>query len=210
VIKQIVVYIEGGVSKTADIEFRAAFRTFFKEIDSKASEKGIGFRVILEGTRRKAYEKFCEAIDRQDDTYPVLLVDSEAAVAEFGTCWKHLKERVGDEWDQPAKAEDRHCHLMVEAMEAWFFADPEALEKYYGQNFIRNSLPKTANVETIPKKDHIAKLEAATKNTQKKRYHKVHHAPEILKRLDPVKVRKRAPHCDRIFTTLVRVINEQS
>lgn len=207
--REILFYIEGGNSRAADTEFRKGFHIFFSAIEEQAREKRIRFRIVMQGTRRNVYERFCDALGFRDDNYYVLLVDSEAPVVEFGQCWKHLKERQGDWWDRPPEAEESHCHLMVEAMEAWFFADPEGLEKYYGQNFMRSALPKITNVEKIPKKDHLPKLEAATAKTQKKRYHKFHHAPEILKRLDVEKVRKRAPHCDRIFTTLADVIDEQ-
>ncbi len=206
VVKQIVFYIEGGRGTRYDIEFRQAFHTFFAEIEAIARQKGIGFRPRLAGSRRKTYELFCNELMREAATLHILLVDSEAPVAEFGKCWKHLKERSGDEWDCPPGADDSHCHLMVEAMEAWFFADPEALAGYYGQKFNANALPKRQNVEDIPKIEHISSLEAATKPTQKGRYDKFGHAPEILMRLDVSKVRERAPHCERIFTTLADLI----
>ena len=132
----------------------------------------------------------------------MLLVDSEDLVAQWGKCWRHLRERQGDEWKKPAGVTDAQCHLMVQATEAWFFADPEALERYYKQGFQANSLPKRQNVEEIPKGQHIPALEAATRHSQKGVYHKTRHLPDLLGEINAAKVRQRAWHCDRIFVTL--------
>lgn len=99
---------------------------------------------------------------------------------------------------------------MAQAVEAWFFADPDALAGYYKQGFNTNPLGNRNNVEDIPKDEHIPKLKAATKDTQKKDYDKTDHAPDLLARIDPEKVRKRAPHCDRIFITLAEKIRDAS
>ena len=93
---------------------------------------------------------------------------------------------------------------MVQAVEAWLFADPEALQTYYGPEFNVNSLPARQNVEEIPKSDHIGRLEAASHPTRKGLYHKTRHLPDLLSRIDGAKVRERAWHCDRIFVTLSR------
>ena len=101
-----------------------------------------------------------------------------------------------------AGTSDAHVHLMVEAMEAWIVAGAVALKRYYGQNFQVSALPRARNVETVPKQQLFAALDAATRNTQKGRYHKTHHAPELVEILSPSTVRQRAPHCDRLFVTL--------
>lgn len=205
-VKQIIFYIEGGRSRNYDIKFRQASHTFFQEVETAAKQKGVGFTPKLLGSRRSTYEQFCYAVSRDADTLHILLVDSEASFAERGKVWKHLKEREGDGWDRPPGVMDAQCHLMAEAMEAWFFADPDALAKYYGQKFNANALSKRPDIETIPKSEHISDLEAATKPTQKGRYDKFGHAPDILMLLDVGKVRARAWHCDRIFTTLAEMI----
>jgi hypothetical protein len=90
---------------------------------------------------------------------------------------------------------------MVELMESWFLADPEALAGYYG--FSPYTIPETQNVEKIPKADVMRRLKQATKNTTKGEYHKVAHAPELLKKLDPAKVQKRAPNCKKLFVAIL-------
>lgn len=91
---------------------------------------------------------------------------------------------------------------MVQAMEAWLLADPEALAAFYGQGFAVNALPGTRDVEQIAKATVMSSLARATRDSQKREYHKTRHAPLILERLDAGKVRSRAQHCDRLFTTI--------
>lgn len=91
---------------------------------------------------------------------------------------------------------------MVQMMEAWFLADSEALGAYYGQRFGAKALPGRENVEQIPKADVERFLKEATKKTQKGEYHKIRHGSELLARIDPDKVRKRAPHCERLLAML--------
>ena len=161
-VRSIVVYIEGGSNHTADVEFRQAFREFFKDVIELAKQRSVQFKATLVGSREDTYRKFCFEIGRDRQTFHVLLVDSETEVKEFGKCWDHLKEADG--WNCPAGADATQCHLMVMAMEAWYFADPEALAAHYGQGFKQNALPRTQIVEEIPKSKHLDSLKAATKN----------------------------------------------
>ncbi len=181
---------------------RQGFSQFFGELKTLAEENGVGLRCITFQARRHAYEKFCYGLQTEPNALHVLLVDAEAPVATTGACWAHVAFREGDNWPQPDAATDDNIHFMAQAVEAWFFADPDALAAYYGQKFNKSALPKTSNVEDIPTAQHIPQLEAATKATQKGRYDKTDHAPDLLGRVDPTKVRTRAPHCDRLFETL--------
>ena len=99
---------------------------------------------------------------------------------------------------------DDAIHLMVQTMETWILADSEALANYYGQNFARNALRKSDNLEKVSKVDVEQALKQATQETQKGAYHKnkIKHASDLLKRIDPQKVRKKCRHCDRLFSML--------
>jgi hypothetical protein len=97
---------------------------------------------------------------------------------------------------------------MVQVMESWFLADPEALTRYYREGFAINALKKNPKVEEIPKDDVLKCLKQATRKTKKRAYHKTGHAPGILELLDSNKVRKAAPHCDRLFQDLLAKIAE--
>lgn len=99
---------------------------------------------------------------------------------------------------------------MVQTMEAWFIADLEALQNYYGQGFradkIQMRMSADNNVENISVYNLEKWLKQATKETSKGKYKKAIHAPEILKRLNVEKVRQAAPSCDRLFTTLTQIM----
>jgi hypothetical protein len=69
-------------------------------------------------------------------------------------------------------------------MEAWFHADKEALQDFYGNGFKESALKKNPNVEEIPKKDLEDGLREATKKTQKGDYfdNKTSHGPRLFER----------------------------
>jgi len=107
---------------------------------------------------------------------------------------------------------DEQCHLMVQAMESWFVADPDKLRQYYGQGFNQNALPGNPIVEEIDRHRLEAALRDAIRNlhnTRKRRYDKIEHARDLLQSVDVAKVRLAAPHCDRLFEVLNRKIDEQ-
>lgn len=199
---QIRFHVEGGAGKARDIEMRQAFRKFFAGLDPVARERNSSLRFVLHGSRRETYQQFCHALKREPEAYHVLLVNSEDPVTHWGDCWRHLQERPADGWERPAGTDEAQCQLMVQAVEAWFFADLKRLTEYYGKGFQVSSLSNRQNVEEIPKSEHLPALEAATKQSQKKRYHKTQHLPEILDRIDAHKVRERAWRCDQIFVSL--------
>jgi hypothetical protein len=97
---------------------------------------------------------------------------------------------------------------MVQAMEAWFFSDIDAVADFYGQHFNRNAMGKTADVESISKKDLYARLAQATsdKRLTKGKYDKGNHSGFILRKLDPQRVQERSPHCERIFVEIPKAI----
>lgn len=95
-------------------------------------------------------------------------------------------------------------------VEAWLIADPERLAKYYGAGFRANALPAREDAESIEKRTLYSCLARATQKTQKGRYHKIEHCPDLLMLIRSEVVRRRAKHCDRLFSTLERLILEQT
>jgi hypothetical protein len=51
-------------------------------------------------------------------------------------------------------------------------------------------------------------LKAATRGTSKGEYQKIQHASKLLELLDVAKVREAAPNCNRLFTTLTKIMGE--
>jgi Domain of unknown function (DUF4276) len=153
------------------------------------------------GGRDAAFDGFRNAVRNNEYSIVALLVDAEGLVA--GSSSAHLQAR--DDWDL-AGTSDRVVHLMVQAMEAWIIADPDALAAYYGQHFRATALPKTQNLESVAKATVAAALYNATRNTQKGAYHKIRHASDLLKKIAPQKVGQRCPNCARMFRELHEAI----
>jgi len=198
----IYVYMEGGGdSQNLHTELRQGMRAFLE----KAGLKGMLPKVFACGRRDDAYRDFKQAIKaNKNDEIPFLLVDSECAVAKEheNKPWDHLKQR--DHWDKPDDATDEQCHLMVQCMESWFLADPEALEKFYDQGFNKNHIPAQGqNVEKIEKEQVYKTLEMATRNCKTKgEYGKGKHSFKLLGLIDPEKVKTASDWAKRFFDKL--------
>jgi hypothetical protein len=177
VVKEIRLYFEG------DNALKPGFHAFLREIIDKARAQRIQFHPIAaNGTPAKDYET---ALKTHREAWNILLRDSEGPnTPDSGS------RRDSEFW-------------MVQAMETWFLADPDALDLSYGEGFKRGALKQNPKVEEIPKTDVLASLKQATAGTKKDPYHKTKHAPHILDRIDPQKVRKAAPNCERLFGTVL-------
>ena len=203
---EIRIYVEGGGdSKDTRARVRKGFDEFLKEIKNIVCEKRIRWQVIACGSRTSTLDDFNTALKKHSGAFNILLVDSEAPVSTAPR--EHLSNRDG--WDL-SHINENQCHLMVQMVEAWLIADIPCLKRFYGhKGFSTSSLPKNPNVEQLDKHTINSSLKAATRRTQKGEYHKIRHGPEILKRADASKVRNAAPHCNRLFETLERLIDEE-
>jgi hypothetical protein len=201
-VNEIHIYIEG------DPQLRQGFRTFFQPLYDVAKRQNVKIATLkLCGSRGDTYKAFKIALKKHPDAFIVLLVDSEGSVGRAQGAWEYLRNRVEDGWDSMG-TDDTHCYLMIQAMEAWFIADVDALRDYYGKGFQESAIPKNPKVEQIDKTTLESALKAATRNTLKKEYHKTRHASQLLERLNVEQVRKAAPNCDRLFTTLTKIMEE--
>jgi hypothetical protein len=122
----------------------------------------------------------------------MLLVDSEGPVSQLDP-WEYIRLRTGDGWERPPGASDEQLQLMVQTMEAWFFADRKELEEFYGHDFRSSSLSPRSDIENIPKRDLFTGLQSATADCRKGAYSKGEHSFQILARIDPAKVRAASP-----------------
>lgn len=167
---------------------------FLGALKDAARERRMCWSVIPCGSRQRTFGHWSK--DPENPRYPirVLLVDAEGPVR--GTGVAHLASRDG--WPIADAAEQR-VHLMVQTMETWMVADPAALQSYYGQGFVRASIPVAVDLETAAKRTVAVALRTATERTQKGAYHKTRHAPDLLAKMDPEHVRKRCPACARLF-----------
>ena len=198
-VNEIRLYVEGGGdSNDTKARMREGFDGFLQELKALARTKRIKWQIIACGRRNKAFSAFETALETHPDAFNVLLVDAEGPVHTYP--WQHVQSRGG--W-RISGIDDEHCHLMVQMMEAWLIADRETLVRFYGQGFGENAIPKHSNVEQVAKSMLEPALKAATRNTSKGEYHKIRHGCKLLTHLDSARVRRAAPHCERLFTILV-------
>jgi len=117
-IKEIRIYIEGGGDgKNTKALIRQGFSQLLKPLVELAKSQRIKWDIIICGSRNNAFRDFKNALKSHPEAFNVLLVDAEAPVT-INSPWAHLKFR--DNWDKPSGLDDSNCHLMVQAMEAWF------------------------------------------------------------------------------------------
>lgn len=185
-VTEIRIYYEG------DQALRSGFSSFLGELKNRAQAKGVGFQLIACGGT--PVQDFLIALKKHQLAWNVLLKDSEGPVA--------------DNLQVPEGTDLNSVFWMVQLMEAWFLADPDALKHYYGQHFKTAALKKNPRVEEIPKADVLTCLKDATKDTPKGSYHKTKHAPLILERISPDRVKQVAPNCRRMFGAVLAKLDE--
>ena len=200
------VYVEGGGSgsdrrgrRGGRSEQTSKFREGLSKFVRKTGLAGRMPRFLPCGSRQRAFNDFKKAVANGEAA--LLLVDAEEPVKTRGP-WQHLKAR--DNWDRPDSATDEQCHLMVQVMESWFLADPDALASFYGRNFQESALPQNPRVEEVSKQDVERGLRQATRKTSKGVYSKGKHSFEILAELDPAEVRCKSPYAARFLSELQR------
>ena len=192
------IYMEGGGdSKNGRAALRMGMDEFLGSAKSRARALSWRWKLACWGGRAAAFQRFRTAIKKNEHDLTLLLVDAEAPV--FKPAKQHLADR--DKWDTRF-ASGSNFHLMAQTMETWMVADPDALAEYYGDGFRRTALPRSQDLESVPKKEIERSLERATRSTKKGRYHKIHHASALLTRLNADSVRARCFHCGRLLQTL--------
>ena len=93
-------------------------------------------------------------------------------------------------------------------MESWFLADMNSLKVYYGNGFQESALKGNPAVEQILKADVYSRLKRATRETKRGEYHKTKHAPDLLAKIEPSRVRTAAPNCERMFRIILEKLAE--
>ena len=200
----VVIFVEGGSRGVNNRKFRHAFSAFLKNAGMKEGT----YTVVPCGGRDDTYGDYRTAVAEGKAAW--LVVDSESAVDE--SCktkpddveswrpWHHLRPSKGGGWAKPKNAKDIHCHLMVQNMEYWLVADPEALEDHFEKRgFQKNALSKAANIENVDKVTLMRGLKKATRRTKKGVYDKGRDSYPILELIDPEKIAARSPWVDRLI-----------
>ena len=173
------VYLEGGT------HLRRPMRNFLR----RAVGNDISIDVDACRGRDRAIARFARA-----SSGSLLLIDSE------GDDLNMLRQTVASR-AQVLGVLDR-TFFMVQLMEAWFLADRETLQKYYGSRFNARALRNNSQPEGVLKDDVINRLREATRDTPKRVYHKTAHAPDLLRRINPTAVYTACPNFARLIDFL--------
>jgi len=188
------IYVEGGGDWSST---KSACRYAFHEFFRKIAPPGHQPKVIASGGRANAFSDFRQALRDHPDKLVVLLVDSEGPVTPGMSSWAHLQQRDG--WVRPSIGGDAQAQLMVQCMEAWFLADLDVLQGYYGTGFLAASLPRGPIERVI---NVVGALEHASHGTQKGQYHKTSHGFDLLALIDPARVRASSAHANQLCVLL--------
>lgn len=192
------IYVEGGGNGVAT---RARCRRGFSEFFSSAGLAGRMPKVVPCGPRKEAYEAFCRALASGQGGSSLLLVDSEGRVSEEDP-WVYLKKRQQDQWTRPEGSTSENCHLMVQCMESWLVADPEALARLFGRGFEPRRLPQHADLEAVTVSRVLDGLEKATGTSSRGKFRKGKDAFDALAETDPSKVEEASPWARRFLDHL--------
>jgi len=150
--------------------------------------------------RTRTFDLFVTAVKNpRPGVLPLLLVDSEGALAEGSTVWQHLKVR--DKWEKPIEAGDDQAFLMVQLMESWFLADRGLLRAFFGASLREEGLRAWPSLESVPKETVLATLDRATAACHTP-YAKGKVSFELLERLNPESVEKACPNAKRLLDHL--------
>ena len=197
-VSEIRIYFEG------DRSLRPGLEAFVRPALDRARERNIRITAIASGPTDETIKDFLDAVRDYPDALIILLVDSDRA--DDGRLIASIKSRSTWNARIGAGVQDNQIHFMVQVMESWFLADKDALANYYGRGFRPRRLPQNPNVEQVPKDDVVRGIASAANGTSKGTYHKTRHAPDLLRTIDPAKVRAVAPNCARLFNALQRLI----
>lgn len=192
-------YVEGGPKGThADglRQFRNGFKRHLLRLDARLANIEVSPCGDIDSTIRDFARaaRECKA-----DCVVALLVDSDGPVTGTSPA-AHLETKLNS--GQVPQDGRRNLFLMVQCMEAWFVADPAALEHCFGRRCREVKLPQHKDVEAIPTRTLEAVLDDLAGNTPTRKYHKIRDAVRILAKLDPGTVGARSRHARELHDFL--------
>ena len=197
-----IIYIEGGGDHNEKLatQFRRSWKKFFQAADLQGNLP----RVVRGGSRDDTFKRFASAVRKPNPKrLPLLLVDSEGAIATGQSVWSHLQTR--DEWVRPHGTTEDQAFLMVQAMETWLVADRESFQRYFGEGFNLAALPMWQNLETVPKEDLFESIKKATRRCSTP-YAKGKVSFDLLAATAPNQVSAACPHAKRLLDHLAQVV----
>jgi len=149
-VSEIRLYFEG------DRTLEQGFSRFFSKLHEDALAARVELHIVA---AKRGPDDFAKAIRANPHSWNILLKDSEEEMPRdrYALCDKHgiPRSQVGN------------VFWMVQLMESWFLADPEALDAYYGQKFSTNAIGQTADVERFRSARSITGLRPRRRTPQR-------------------------------------------
>ena len=185
---------------------RSGFHKLFKPHIDRARRRRTRFNLIAGGSRSEVVKDFLRSCRLQPSNVNVLLIDSEGPVSDTASAIGSL--RTQSYWDESAACNDDQINLMVQAMEAWFIADPVALVSHFGSDFNTKALPNPQNAESVAPDDLTAAIGEGLRNSGRRRrgYDKVADGVILLQLIDDARVSQHCRHFKRLMDYLTRKI----
>ena len=166
--KQVIVYIEGegggrgSRRRYNDGEFRKSWKQFLQPLADTARNNGVDFFRCVPGRGgTMTTETFSKPLPKDEGALRILLIDSEAPVADINKPWDALGVKAPD-W-----ADEKNCYLMVQCLETWLLADVDSLKAHYDKSkscFDEKKIKAWQNLEGTERKTLQDALVKATAN----------------------------------------------
>ena len=185
-----------------DSKLRSGFRNLLDRHVERARNQRIRFRLISGGPRFEAVKDFLRICELQPSQLNILLIDSEVNVSNTEHAIRTL--RASNFWDVSVACDDDQINFMVQAMEAWFIADPRALIEHFGHGFNANVLPNPQNVESVSPSEAITSIRSGLPRGRRRRrtYSKSSDGARLLELIDETIVGQRCRHFRRLMDFL--------
>ena len=196
---RVVIHFEGSD------KLRVGFGKLFGNHKNRARQNRIHFDMIAGGSNAETVKGFLRSCRLNPSDLNVLLIDSEASAPSVADALRVLRSR--NYWDANVAPEDERIHFMVQAMEAWFIADRQAMASHFGNGFRCGRLPNPQNAESISPNgltDSINQALRGIGGRRRKKYDKVGDGARLLALIDEATVRRNCPSFGRLMDFLSR------
>ena len=199
-VRRVVIHFEG------DKDLRAGFGKLFGNHIERARQNRIRFDMIAGKSNAETVKDFLRSCRLNPSDINILLIDSEGPAPSAADALRELRSR--SYWDaNAAPEEDERINFMVQAMEAWFIADPRALARHFGNGFGAGSLPNPQNAESVSPNgltDSINQALRAIGGRRRRKYDKVRDGARLLALINEATVRRNCPSFGRLMDFLSR------
>lgn len=196
---RVVIHFEGSD------KLRVGFGKLFGNHKNRARQNRIHFKMIAGGPNAETVKGFLRSCRLNPSDLNVLLIDSEAPAPSVADALRALRSR--NYWDANVAPEDERIHFMVQAMEAWFIADRQAMASHFGDGFRCGSLPNPQNAESISPTGLTESIDQALRGIggrRRKKYDKVRDGARLLALIDEATVSRNCPSFGRLTDFLSR------